>query len=59
MAEHLGISYTGTIGVIVKAKLNGLIPSIKPFLKKLKQTDFRISTEIETEALRQARELPK
>ncbi|MDC8002371.1 DUF3368 domain-containing protein [Aequorivita todarodis] len=57
MAEHLGISYTGTIGV-VKAKLKGVIPSIKPILKKLKQTDFRISLELETEALGQAKELP-
>ena len=58
MAEHLGIIYTGTIGVIVKAKLKGIILSIKPFLEKLKQTDFRISVEIEMEALRQAKELP-
>jgi|SRR5690554_1018776 len=58
MAEHLGLSYTGTIGVIVKAKLIGLISSIQPILKKLKQTDFRISNEIELEALRLATELP-
>lgn len=32
IVEQLGLSYTGTIGVIVKAKLNGLIPSIKPIL---------------------------
>ncbi len=58
MAEHLGISYSGTIGVVVKAKLKGVIPSIKPILQKLKQTDFRISLELETEALGQAKELP-
>ncbi len=58
MAEHLGISYTGTIGVVVKAKLKGVIPSLKPILQKLKQTDFRISLELETEALGQAKELP-
>lgn len=58
MAEHLGLSYTGTIGVIVKAKLIGLISSIQPILKKLKLTDFRISNEIEMEALRLAKELP-
>lgn len=58
MAEHLGLSYTGTIGVIVKAKLIGLISSIQPILKKLKQIDFRISNEIEMEALRLAKELP-
>ena len=58
MAEHLGLSYTGTIGIIAKAKLNGIILSIKPFLEKLKQAGFRVTTEIETEALRQAKELP-
>jgi len=56
IATQLGLTYTGTIGVIVKAKLQGLIPSIKPLLEKIKQTDFRISIEIEIQALKQANE---
>ncbi len=56
IANQLGLSYTGTIGVIVKAKLQGLIPSIKPIIEKIKQTDFRISLEIEIQALKQANE---
>src|SRR5689334_1827613 len=32
IAEQLGLTYTGTIGVIIKAKLNGIISSIKPIL---------------------------
>ena len=56
IAEQLGINYTGTIGVIIKAKLKGIIPSIKPFLEKIKQTDFRLSTEIEQLALKEANE---
>ena len=40
-AEHLGLKITGTIGVIVKAKLNGVISSIKPFLAKINNTNFR------------------
>jgi predicted nucleic acid-binding protein len=56
IANQLGLNYTGTIGVIVKAKLKGLIPSIKPIIEKIKQTDFRISAEIETQALQQANE---
>jgi predicted nucleic acid-binding protein len=48
--------YTGTIGVIIKAKLKGIIPSIKPLLKKIKQTDFRLSAEIEFLALKEAGE---
>ncbi|MES2332915.1 MAG: DUF3368 domain-containing protein [Bacteroidota bacterium] len=56
IADHLGLHVTGTIGVIVKAKLNGIIPSIKPLLKKIKETDFRLSEEIELFALREANE---
>ena len=56
IAEQLGITYTGTIGVIIKAKLKEIIPSIKPFLKKIKQTDFRLSAEIEKQALKEANE---
>ena len=56
IASRLGINYTGTIGVIIKAKLNGIIPSIKPILEKIKQTNFRISIEIELQALKEANE---
>ena len=57
MAQHLGLTYTGTIGVIIKAKLNGVIPSIKPYLEKIKATNFRISPEIELMAYRESKEL--
>jgi predicted nucleic acid-binding protein len=56
IAEHLGLVYTGTIGVIIKAKLKGIIPSVKPLLEKIKQTDFRLSAEIELLALKEAGE---
>lgn len=56
VADKLALTYTGTIGVIVKAKLKGIVPSIQPIIHKIKQTDFRISDEIELEALRQANE---
>ena len=56
IAEQLGLSYTGTVGVIIKAKLKGLIPSIKPFIEKIRQTDFRISADIELQALKEANE---
>lgn len=56
IAEQLGISITGTIGVIIKAKLEGIVPSIKPLLEKIKQTNFRLSTEIELQALKAAGE---
>lgn len=57
IANRLGLIYTGTIGVIIKAKLIGIIPSIKPFIKKIRQSNFRLSTEIELQALIEANEL--
>ncbi len=56
IAERLGVTLTGTIGVIIKAKLNGTIPSVKPIIEKIKQTDFRLSAEIEIQALKEADE---
>lgn len=56
IAAQLGLTYTGTIGVIIKAKLKGIIPSVKPLLKKIKQTDFRLSDELELLALKEAKE---
>jgi predicted nucleic acid-binding protein len=56
IADQLGLHFTGTIGVIVKAKLNGVIPSIKPLLSKIRTTDFRLSIELELLALKEAGE---
>ena len=56
IAEQLSIPFTETIGVIIKAKLKGIILSVKPILKKIKQTDFRLSAELELQALREANE---
>ncbi|MBG6111043.1 putative nucleic acid-binding protein [Flavobacterium sp. CG_9.10] len=57
IASHLGLVFTGTIGVIIKAKLNGVIPSIKPYIEKIKETNFRITAEIELQALKEAKEI--
>ncbi len=56
IAEQLGLEITGTIGVIIKAKLLGIIPSIKPYLIKIRKTDFRLSNDIEIQALKEANE---
>lgn len=56
VANRLGVEITGTIGVIVKAKLRGIIESIKPLLAKIRKTDFRLSDEIERQALKEAGE---
>jgi predicted nucleic acid-binding protein len=56
IAKNLGLAVTGTIGIIIKAKLIGIIPSIKPYLQKIKDTNFRITPEIELQALKEAKE---
>lgn len=56
IAEQLGIPFTGTIGVIIRAKLMGIIPSIKPLLEKIQQTDFRLTSEIVNQAIKEAKE---
>ena len=56
IATQLGLSITGTLGIIIKAKLEGIIPSIIPILRKIKQTDFRLSNEVEIQILKEAME---
>jgi predicted nucleic acid-binding protein len=56
LAERLGLSITGTLGIIIKAKILGLIPSIKPYLVKIRRTNFRISEQLEQIALKEAKE---
>ena len=56
IAERLRVQFTGTIGVLIKAKHSGIITSIKPFLMKIRETNFRISDELEQIALKEANE---
>ncbi len=56
VAEKLKLNYTGTLGVIIRAKIKAIIPSIKPLLTKIKQTDFRLTNEIEQQVLKEAGE---
>lgn len=56
IASKLNLLYTGTLGVIIKAKRIGVIPSIKPFLEKIRKTNFRIAPDLELQALKEAGE---
>ena len=40
----------------IKAKIEGIIPSVIPILNKIKQTDFRLSYEVESQVLKAAME---
>ncbi len=56
IAANLHITFTGTLGIIVKAKTTGHIPSIVPILKKIRETNFRISPLLEQTLLELAGE---
>ncbi len=56
LADALGIKVTGTFGVIIEAKLLGIISSVRPILAKIKQTDFRLSDDLERKVLLKAQE---
>jgi predicted nucleic acid-binding protein len=55
-ANEIGLTIIGTIGVIVDAKLAGIIPSIKPILTKIKSTNFRITEQLEALILKRSGE---
>ena len=46
LAEKLGLRYTGTLGVIARAKREGVISSVKPIIEKIRSTNFRFSEEV-------------
>lgn len=50
-ATGIGLKITGTLGVIIEAKLAGYILSIKPILNKIKATNFRLTEAIENTIL--------
>ena len=56
VADKLGLLYTGTLGVIVKSKITGIIDSVQPIIAKIKNTNFRFSDRLIEEAFREAGE---
>ena len=53
MAEKLSVRLTGTFGVLLRAKRQGLVPAVKPLLDQIRQTNFRFSAALEIEILKQ------
>ncbi len=49
-AKRLGIDVTGTIGVLIRAKIDGHVGSIRPFVEAIRTTDFRFSETVEINA---------
>jgi predicted nucleic acid-binding protein len=52
LAKKLNLRFTGTLGIIHKAKQVGAIGAVKPLIEKLQATNFRISENIIVEILR-------
>ena len=45
-AEYLGLTLTGTIGVLIKAKQKGIITTVMPVLDELESNGFFISERV-------------
>lgn len=57
VASSLNLEFTGTLGVLVRAKNSGLVRFIKPILEELKKIKFRLSPEVEKDILLKCNEL--
>ncbi len=57
IARELGLRITGSLGVLVTAKNLGYLQSIKSILKKIEQTNFRISKTLIHKILQTANEI--
>ncbi len=51
VAKKLGISYTGTAAVLIKAKQAGVISDVKPLILTLREQGYRLSDRLIAEIL--------
>ena len=56
LAKKLNLNITGSLGLLLRAKKEGIIPSIKPIIEKIQQTNFRYSQKVLAEILSLAKE---
>ena len=56
LAERLSLNYTGTLGILLKAKGLGILSAIRPLLQKIQQTNFRFSDKVLNDILQAADE---
>ena len=55
-AKHADLKVTGTIGILIKAKNQGIIKDLKPLLYELTEKNVWISEKLIIEILKQAGE---
>ena len=46
LADRLQLAYTGSIGVLILARQQGVIQLLQPYFEKIKTTDFRIPVSL-------------
>jgi len=56
IADTLNLRYSGTFGLILKAKRLGVVETVKPILDKIKQTNFRFDEKLFQIVLKEAKE---
>lgn len=55
-ARARGLNVTGLVGVLLVAKREGLVPSVRPFLERLRKGNFRLSEEFVGTIIKEAGE---
>lgn len=56
IAREMGVQITGTLGVLVIAKEKGYIKAVKPIIKKMEKTNFRVSDTLLKKVLEKVNE---
>ena len=57
VAKSLGLKVTGVLGILLRARLAGQLPSLREAMDQLRDlADFRISADLYTEMLQSAKE---
>jgi predicted nucleic acid-binding protein len=57
VAGRLSLKYSGTFGLILRAKQEGIVSSIRPILNKITKTNFHFSENLFETILKEADEL--
>lgn len=55
-AKRLGLTLTGTLGVLLRAKERGLVPAVGPLIDRLRRGGIRLDNALVAEVLRLAGE---
>ena len=55
-AQRLGLTITGTLGILLKGKEQGLVPEIRPLIQQLRRSRIRLSDSVVQRALQLAGE---